>query len=130
MNIRIASTIKRIEKHVKNARELSKKDLRNYLVFNSLAMECFQAVNSVIDLGEIIISEKELGFPSKYREIFEILYRENIIDRETFDGIKRLIFLRNLIAHEYYTIKIEELKEMVRLLKYVDKFVAKVKKLK
>jgi len=29
MNIRIASTIKRIEKHVKNARELSKKDLRN-----------------------------------------------------------------------------------------------------
>ena len=81
-------------------------------------------------MGEIIISEKELGFPSKYREIFEILYRENIIDKETLNGIKRLIFLRNLIAHEYYTIKIEELKEMVRLLKYVDKFVAKVKKLK
>ncbi len=56
MNLRLASTIKRIEKHVKNARKLSKKNLENYLVFNPLAMERFRAVNSAIDLGEIIVA--------------------------------------------------------------------------
>lgn len=130
MNTRIASTIRRIEKHVEKAKELVKKDLREYLVFNSLAMECFQAVNSTIDLGEAIITEKKLGFPSRYREIFEILYREKIIDKKTLNAMKRLIFLRNLISHEYYTIKIEELREMTKLLSYVEKFVSNVKKLK
>lgn len=56
VNLRLASTIKRIEKHVKNARKLSKKNLENYLVFNPLAMERFRAVNSAIDLGEIIVA--------------------------------------------------------------------------
>ena len=130
MNIRIISIIRRIEKHVKNARELAKQDLSKYLVFNSLAMECFQTVNSLIDLGEAIITEKRLGFPSKYKEIFEFLYRAKIINKETLNGIKRLIFFRNLISHEYYTIKVEELEEMVRLLQYADEFVADVKKLK
>ena len=41
------------------------------LVFDALAMHCFQAVNAVIELGESIVSERKLGFPSKYREIFE-----------------------------------------------------------
>lgn len=130
MNIRAISIIRRIEKHLKNARELSKQDLSKYLIFNSLAMECFQAVNSTVDLGEVIVTEKRLGFPSKYREIFEFLYKAKIIRKETLDGIKRLIFLRNLISHEYYTIKVEELEEMVRLLQYIDKFVTDVKKLK
>ena len=130
MNTRITSTIRRIEKHVEKAKELVKKDLKEHLVFNSLAMECFQAVNSIIDLGEAIITEKKLGFPSRYREIFEILYREKIIDKGTLNAMKRLIFLRNLISHEYYTIKIEELREMTKLLSYVEKFVINVKKLK
>lgn len=130
MRMRITSIIGRIEKHIKNARELVKRNLREYLIFNSLAMECFQAVNSVIDLGEAIISEKKLGFPSRYREIFEILYEARIIDKATLDAMKRLIFLRNLISHEYYIIKIEELKEMVKLLGYVEKLVKRVKRLK
>jgi hypothetical protein len=52
--MRLASIISRIEKHKKAAKNLVKKDVSNYLVFNSLAMECFQAVNSAIELGEFI----------------------------------------------------------------------------
>jgi hypothetical protein len=53
--MRLASIISRIEKHKKAAKNLVKKDVSNYLVFNSLAMECFQAVNSAIELGEYIV---------------------------------------------------------------------------
>jgi len=90
--IRLASIISRIEKHINRAKEIVKKDISDDIVFNALAMECFRAVNSAIELGEYIVSEKNLGFPSKYREIFELLYRAKIIDKR-LNKIKRLIFL-------------------------------------
>lgn len=127
--IRLASIISRIERHKKKAAELIKEDVSDYLVFNTLAMECFQTVNSAIELGEFIVSEKNLGFPSRYREIFELLYNAKIISKKTLEDTKRLIFLRNLIAHEYYTITEEELKEMANLLGCFDELVENAKTL-
>ena len=127
--MRLASIISRVEKHINKAKELAKLNISDDIVFNALAMECFQAVNSAIELGEYIVSEKNLGFPSKYREIFELLYRAKIIDRKKLNDIKRLIFLRNLISHEYYTITANELKEMVRLLNSLNELVKKAKEI-
>jgi len=127
--MRLASIISRIERHREKATELVEKDVSDYLVFNSLAMECFQAVNSAIELGEFLVSENNLGLPSTYREIFELLYKNRMIGRETLDALKRLVFFRNLIAHEYYTIREEELKEMVNLLSYLDELIEIAKKL-
>lgn len=125
--MRLASIVSRIERHKRKAKELGKSDLSNDVVFSALAMECFQAVNSAIDLGEFMVSEKNLGFPSKYKEIFELLHEAKIISRETLDGFKRLIFLRNLISHEYYTISQEELKEMVNLLERMEELIRNAK---
>lgn len=125
--MRLALTISRIEKHKEKAKELGKLDLSNDMVFSALAMECFQAVNSTIDLGELIVSEKNLGFPSKYKEIFELLYEAKMISKGTLDDIKRLIFLRNLISHEYYTISKDELKEMASLLDCLDELIKNAK---
>ncbi len=91
-------------------------------------MECFQAVNNLIGLGEVVVTEKNLGFPEKYRETFEFLFKAGIINKESLEAFKRLIFLRNLIFHEYYCIKEEELREMVSLLRLVEEF-AKNKKI-
>lgn len=125
--MRLALIISRIEKHKRKAKEIGKLDLSNELVFSALSMECFQAVNSAIDLGEQIVSEKNLGFPSKYREIFELLHQAKMISKETLEDIKRLIFLRNLISHEYYTITKEELKEMTALLNSLDELIKNAK---
>lgn len=127
--IRLASIISRIERHMEKAEELSKKNLTNEIIFSALAMECFQCVNSAIELGELIVSKKNLGFPSRYVEIFELLLESEIIDEETFNCIRRLIFLRNLISHEYYKIKKSELKEMADLLKCLKKLIKEAKKL-
>ena len=126
--MRIVDIILRLERHLNQAKKLVNEDLSNYYIFNTLAMECFQTVNSLIELGEYIVSEKRLGFPSTYSEIFELLYKNKIIDEKTLKSFKRLIFLRNLIAHEYYKIKEKDLKEIVDLLKYIEKFLEKVKK--
>jgi len=125
--MRIIDLVIRFENHTNNAKFVATKDISDYFVYNTLAMECFQAVNALIEIGEWIVAEKKLGFPSTYREIFELLYNHKIISKEIFESIKRLIFLRNLIAHEYYKITKDELVEMVDLLKIAENFVKKVK---
>jgi len=125
--MRLASIISRIERHKEKALELVREDLSDYLVFNALAMECFQAVNSTIELGELLVSENNFGFPSTYREIFELLYKNKMISKETLDDMKKLVFFRNLIAHEYYAITEKELREMVELLSCVDELIENAK---
>ncbi len=126
--IRWASLISRIERHEDKAKELMEQNISNYFVFNTIAMECFQAVNSAIELGELIVSEKNLGFPSRYREIFELLYNAKMISKKSLESFKRLVFLRNLIVHEYYMVTDEELMEMATLLGCLDELIANAKK--
>jgi len=121
--IRAASIILRIERHRAKAKKFASQAMSDDVVFSALAMECFQAVNSAIDLGELLVSDKNLGFPSKYREIFELLHSAKLISKKALENIKRLIFLRNLISHEYYTIKEEELNEMAGLLGSLDELI-------
>ena len=125
--MKLVENILRFEEHLQNARKLADKDITDYLVYNTLAMECFQAVNALIEIGEYIVTKKRFGFPSTYREIFELIHKNQMITDEVLNAAKRLIFLRNLIAHEYYKIKHGELKEMVELLECVKNFVEKAK---
>lgn len=125
--MRIAEYILRFERHLKGAVNLKSKDVKDYFIYNTLAMECFQAANTLIDLAQYIVAKKKLGFPSTYRELFEILEKEGYISEDELKTFKRLIFLRNLIAHEYYRISESELLEMVNLLEKCSDFVNRIK---
>jgi len=125
--MRLVESILRFEKHFEGARKLKSENLRDYLVYNTLAMECFQAVNTLIDISQYVVTKKKLGFPSTYRELFEILEENGYISDEELKAFKRLVFLRNLIAHEYYRISESELLEMVNLLEKASDFVNRVK---
>ncbi len=125
--MRLAEYILRFERHLKSAVNLKSKDVKDYFIYNTLAMECFQAVNTLIDIAQFMVAKKKLGFPSTYRELFEILEDEGYITEGELKTFKRLIFLRNLIAHEYYRISESELLEMVNLLEKCSDFVTRVK---
>ncbi len=125
--MRLVEYIIRFERHLEGAKKLKSKDVRDYFVYNTLAMECFQAVNTLIDIAQYIVMKKKLGFPSTYRELFEILNEAGYISEEELKAFKRLAFLRNLIAHEYYRISENELLEMVNLLEKCSDFVNRVK---
>lgn len=125
--MKLLECIIRFEKHLEGAKRLKSRDLRDYLVYNTLAMECFQAVNALIDMGQYVVSKKKLGFPSTYRELFELLEKEGYLSEDELGVFKRLIFLRNLIAHEYYRISESELAEMANLLEKCSEFVNRMK---
>ena len=103
------------------------RDIHDEVVFHALAMHCFQTVNAAIELGESLVSEKKLGFPSKYKEIFELLFKAKLIGKKTFEQMSRLVYLRNLVAHEYHAITPEELREMTSLLDSLSELVQSAK---
>lgn len=126
--MKLVENILRFERHYSKAVQLKDKDITDYLIYNTVAMDCFQAVNALIEIGEILVTKNKIGFPSTYREIFELLFKEGILTEEEFESAKRLVYLRNLISHEYYRISESELLEMVDLLGKIKEFVERIKK--
>lgn len=125
--MKLTENILRFEKHLDGVIKLKDADISNYLIYNTLAMECFQAVNALIEIGEFIVARKKFGFPSSYREIFELLDKNEVIGRDELERCKRLVFLRNLIAHEYERISEEELQETANLLFEIKDFIERIK---
>ncbi|MEO0095498.1 MAG: HepT-like ribonuclease domain-containing protein [candidate division WOR-3 bacterium] len=102
--MKLIENILRFEKHTQGAMNLMKENIADYFIYNTMAMECFQAANALIEIAEYLVSQKKLGMPSSYREIFELLNTGGLIDSQELENFKRIVFLRNLIAHEYYRI--------------------------
>lgn len=125
--MRFVENIIRLERHLKKIDELRDMDINDYLVFTTLSMECFQTVNSLIEIGEYIVSKEKLDFPSSYREIFDLLFKANIISEEELKVFRRLIYLRNLIFHEYYKMSEKELLEMIGLSENIKTFIKRIK---
>jgi uncharacterized protein YutE (UPF0331/DUF86 family) len=116
--MRLADAIARFESHRQKAQQLGSQDISDYFVFTALAMECFQAVNSLIEVGQLLIARRKLVVPDTYRQVFEVLGQHQIISTEAAEAGKRLVYLRNLIAHEMITE--EELLEAIVLLSHMD----------
>ncbi len=65
---------------------------------------------------ERVVEETRGGNAMTYTELVEALEKLAVLKRTDAEKLKRLIRLRNLIAHEYYTISRDELQEMYTLL--------------
>jgi uncharacterized protein YutE (UPF0331/DUF86 family) len=116
--MRLADAIARFENHRQRAYQLNAQDISDYFIFTALAMECFQAVNSLIEVGQLLIARRTLVVPDTYRQVFEVLGQHQIISTEAAEAGKRLVYVRNLIAHEMITE--EELLEAIVLLSHMD----------
>jgi len=62
------------------------------------------AIESVIDIGNEIISSLQLRRPERYREIPDILAEAKIIPSELAERIAQMIGFRNLLVHNYAVI--------------------------
>ena len=118
MRIRREQLVKMIRTHLTRAADAHKHftvstTSRN---FNDLAMECFQTVNYTIALMERIFESRKGGSAMTYTELVDTLEKLAVLKRADAEKLRRLIRLRNLIAHEYFTISTDELRKMYELL--------------
>ena len=89
----------------------------------------YLAVQSAIDLGEAVISYKELRKPSSMSEIFDILNEEGIINKMLYGELSKMIGFRNIIAHDYEKINYDILYDVLRnKLRDIEKFLTQIKR--
>ncbi len=121
--MRLYSQAIRFWTHFNQIKKLLNGNLDDYYVATALAMECFQAANSLIDIATKLVSENSLGFPQNAVNAFELLMKHGLIEKEELEAAKRAIYLRNLIAHEYHAIEKEDLLDLYNALESLQAFV-------
>ncbi|MBU0532580.1 DUF86 domain-containing protein [Candidatus Micrarchaeota archaeon] len=128
----IAIMIKDIERYLSDLSEMSintKKDLQEKEAYYALSMVIFAVMNRVIDIGnEIITGSEKIPIPGSYRETFELLSKNGVINSEVAINLTKLMKYRNVIAHEYYHLSTDELFKLKKDIYSVEKFIQEIKK--
>jgi len=60
-----------------------------------------KTIEALIDIGKMLVSEKQLREPANNREVFLILEENNLFPPEFMALIDRMIGMRNIIVHSY-----------------------------
>lgn len=109
--------------HITDVRHL--KDSKTYFAASMLS---FQILNAVLDLCDEVITAKNLGVPSTYKDIFWLLERGGIITAAIRQQIWSIVKYRNMLAHEYGEVSEKDVLSIVQRLDTLQKFVSQLKR--
>lgn len=86
--------------------------------------------DSCIALAELTIKHKNLRPPQSYREAFDILGENNILDRDFADSFGNIAGFRNFLAHDYEQLDAQVIcKEIMDKLNEVEIFITQIENL-
>jgi len=71
-------------------------------------------LQALLDLGNYIIALKEMGVPSSYEDLLDILGSNRALSNDDRDKMKKLLKIREKILHSSETISIKNLIEIVK----------------
>ena len=88
-------------------------------------------IEAIIDIGKMIIAEKQLREPGNNREVFLILEDNGLFLSEYMQLIDRMIGMRNIIVHSYdriddavvYDVLKKNLNDIKKLSSYLEKLI-------
>lgn len=102
--------------------ELSKNKEKEY----SSAFLLEQVVNECINLGNHVISSRNLDVPESFKQVFDELSEAGIITSETSEHMMEFVEIRNILAHRYGKFPVDELWEGINKRKRINKFIEQV----
>lgn len=59
------------------------------------------AIESLIDIGAMIVSVEQLGLPADEESIFDMLVKKDILSMEVGEKMKDIKGFRNILVHRY-----------------------------
>jgi uncharacterized protein YutE (UPF0331/DUF86 family) len=59
------------------------------------------AIQSVIDIGNHVVADLDLGTPSDYKEIFVLLARHRLVSKPLAKRLGAMAGMRNVLVHDY-----------------------------
>lgn len=134
---KIFRKIKNMEKYIeylKSKKSTTLTELKQNYELRSAIERNFQlAIESVLDIGEIIISSENYEKPEDYRSVILILGNEKIIPEDFSKKFADSAGFRNILVHHYNKIDVEKvydylnnrLNDFNKFIKYIAKFYEK-----
>jgi len=104
----IKRCIKRIEEDYDEEFE------ENYTKQDAVILNIQRAIQQTIDMGAYLIKKYKFDIPKSSREIFEILEKEKIIDKDLSDNLQKMVGFRNLAIHEYTKLELEIIEYIIK----------------
>ena len=104
----IKRCIKRIEEDYDEEFE------ENYTKQDAVILNIQRAIQQTIDMGAYLIKKYKFAIPKSSREIFEILEKEKIIDKDLSDNLQKMVGFRNLAIHEYTKLELEIIEYIIK----------------
>ena len=107
------SVIERCIKRIQDVYANDPSNLKDYTKQDSIILNIQRACEASIDLAMHIVSEQRLGLPQTSRDAFDMLQSHSIIDEDIAKRLKAMVGFRNIAVHDYQTINIEILRQIV-----------------
>lgn len=107
-----------LDEYLKYLKEIQKVNKNSFLKdyhFYGLAERYLQlSIQVLIDLGQLIITEKQLTRPAEPQEIFSVLFNNKILSADLADQLTGIVGFRNILVHEYGKIDRERVYEYLK----------------
>lgn len=97
----MSDRIARLEKNLTTLEEMRKDSFTTQQSQWALRYGLLESIQIVIDLACELVSRRNLGTPSSYRECIQILLNHNLLDAELAETLGKMVGLRNLLVHDY-----------------------------
>jgi uncharacterized protein YutE (UPF0331/DUF86 family) len=104
--------------------------LTDALAVDSAERNLQTAIQAVIDIGNHVAADMDLGAPKDYKDIFDLLGKHNVIPESLALKLIPMTGLRNILVHDYLDVDLHLIHEIIKNeLGDFDEFVASVLKL-
>jgi len=103
---------------------------KNSVEVSALRWELYSAVQNLLDSMAMIVSDLGLRRPRSYADLGSVLYEEGFIDLKAHEDVKVVALTRNILAHAYRKLSIEDLGRIVNeVLPKVESLVMKLEEI-
>ena len=86
----------------------------NYTKQDAVILNIQRLIQQTIDLGAYLIKKYKFALPKTSKEIFEILEKEKIIDKDLSERLQKMVGFRNLAIHEYTKLNLEIIEYIIK----------------
>ena len=107
------SVIERCMNRVRDVYANEAGSLKDFTKQDSIILNIQRACEASIDLAMHIVAEQRLGLPQTSRDAFDMLHVALIIDENTAKRLKAMVGFRNIAVHDYQTVNIEILQQII-----------------
>src|SRR5690625_396361 len=94
------STIERCLKRIYEEYDDNPDNLENYTKQDSIILNIQRACEASIDLAMHLVARRKLGVPQSSRESFDLLFENDLINKELSEKMMGMVGFRNIAVHD------------------------------